>query len=145
MSWRRMEEVGILLHSFLASILDGGEYWAVFRHRSSRRWLWNICRMVGGLQSRIGRLRVLLLFWKLGHDFLAIPPVDESLYRLSNLRCLSYSIVITQKASKTYSIRSVNRNTNKFLIGIPHGKRSIGTSRYKWDHYIKMNLMQVKC
>jgi hypothetical protein len=27
-----MEEVEILLHSFLTSVLDGGEYWAVFCH-----------------------------------------------------------------------------------------------------------------
>jgi hypothetical protein len=70
-------------------------------------------------------------FWESSHDSLVIPPVAESLYRLRNLCCHSYSIVITQKVNKTYSMQGVNRNTNKILIGIPHGKRSIGTSRYK--------------
>ena len=88
--------------------------------------------------------KIFLLCWESSRDSLVILPVAESLYRLSNLCCYCYSIVITQM-SNTCSMQRLNRNTNKILIGIPHGKRSIGISRYKWEHYIKMHLKQVRC
>jgi len=86
-----MEEVDILLHSFLTSVLDGGEYGAVFLHLVRYKYR---AVAAGGygihvewwVDFRAGldmEEKVLLLFWKLGHDFLAIPPVDEPLYRLS--------------------------------------------------------------
>jgi hypothetical protein len=46
--------------------------------------------------------------------------------------------------NKTYSMQGVNRNTNTVLIGIPHGKMAAGISRYKWECYIKMNLMSLR-
>jgi hypothetical protein len=35
------------------------------------------------------------------------------------------------------------RNTYKFLVGCPEGKRLLGSSRHRWEDNIEMNLREI--
>jgi hypothetical protein len=41
------------------------------------------------------------------------------------------------------STHGVKRNAYRILVEKPEGKRSLGTSRYRWEDNIKMDLREI--